>query len=140
MSKTIFRYYSEEEFKQLGLTFVSLITENDGYKPQHPYTDKPIPEELQGTDKLPFFDPITQQWMDKSQDAQVLADKRATEDLIQAKQDAADAKTTAAELRIELQQTTDAVIELAQATLPSDTADTTETKPTEPESTEGGAA
>jgi hypothetical protein len=154
MSKTIYRYYSKADFRRTGVSFTSLLTEDDDYKPSYPYTDVPVPEELQSPDKVAFFVPETQTWTDMSADAQILADKQATADLAQAKADAAAAKAAAddhaatiADLQTQLTEAQDAIVEVAQAALPSTdtTADDTTTPASGSDATttapaEGGTA
>lgn len=103
MSKTIFRAYAEVDFILTGKSYTVLITDDDDFKPIYPYTDIPIPTDLQTPDKVPFFDP-TQGWVDKSTQANIAAAKKQADDLAAAKQDAADAKANAEALQKALDQ------------------------------------
>ena len=62
---------------------------------------------------------MTKEWTDRSADAQILQIKSQATDLAKAKQDAADAKKTVESLQADLDTATAAIVQLAQATLPS---------------------
>lgn len=129
MTKPVFKCFDEAHFKRTGESYQAGVFEDD-YVAEYPYTDVPIPVELQALDKVPFFNSQTRQWEDHSEDAEIQLAKKQADDLAAAKQDAADAKATVTSLTEQLTEAQDAIVELAQATLPStDTAtETTETE------------
>ena len=131
MTKVVIRYFDYNHFKRTGQSYEAGVFE-DSYEVSHPYTEKPIPDELKAPEKVAFFNPQTQEWEDRSSDAEIAAAKKQQDDLAAAKQDAADAKATVtaqaatiASLTKQLTEATDAIVELAQATLPSSDAETT---------------
>lgn len=132
MTLTIYETCSYADFKRTGKSFVVHLIPDDNYVAKYPYTSIPVPDELTGSDKVPFFNFQTCVWEDKSTEAEIAAAKKQQDDLTTTKQDAADAKATVtaqaatiASLTKQLTETTDAIVELAQATLPSSDANTT---------------
>ena len=119
MSKTIYRFFSDAEFKRNGGKSYAVVICDDDYKPENPFTDVLIPDELNTANKVPFYNPMTKEWTDRSADAQILQIKSQATDLAKAKQDAADAKKTVESLQADLDTATAAIVQLAQATLPS---------------------
>lgn len=98
MTKVVIRYFDYNHFKRTGQSYEAGVFE-DSYEVSHPYTEKPIPDELKAPEKVAFFNPQTQEWEDRSSDAEIAAAKKQQDDLAAAKQDAADAKAENATLK-----------------------------------------
>ena len=98
MTKVVIRYFDYNHFKRTGQSYEAGVFE-DSYEVSHPYTEKPIPDELKAPEKVAFFNPQTQEWEDRSSDAEIAAAKKQQDDLAAAKQDAADTKAENATLK-----------------------------------------
>ncbi|WP_407893543.1 hypothetical protein [Lacticaseibacillus sp. N501-2] len=119
MSKTVYDTHPLDH----GCYFDPMIVP-DAYVVKYPVTDIEPDKSLQ----VAKFDPATQTWHDASEDAQAAKDLKRDQDLATAQATIASQAAKIADLKSQLAEAQDAIVELAQATLPSTDATDTEAK------------
>lgn len=121
MSKTA--YYTRP---LKGGSYFDVMVVPDDFGATYPITLTPIPEALQAAGCVPRYRWETASWEDASQDAQVAAQQAKDKLLTDTATKAADAKAGVVTAQADISTVQDAIVELAQAVLPSTdtTADT----------------